>query len=300
MSVEIPQPLLFSFLAGLSTCIGASVVFCGGQPSQKHLGLSLSLAGSVMITVSVVSILPAALGDSLSLDEALSFATGSIIYIILSKFAFPEPEAILFTDLERQETAESIDSTISISSTQSTPIQQRMRGPRPATVESIEVVYNPKDDKASLEVRRAWRVTLLLFVSLLLHNFPEGLAVAASTVHSTRLGWTTTIAIALHNIPEGFCIAVPSMAAYPDRPGLAFGLAALSGLAEPIGALVALQFQGSLPIDAVLSLVAGIMMTVAIVELYPEAWRYRGRGMITLGTVMGVLLMLGTELYLSE
>jgi zinc transporter, ZIP family len=96
-------------------------------------------------------------------------------------------------------------------------------------------------DLNTLDERRAWRVTMLLFVSLLVHNFPEGLAVAASTMHSQSLGWTTTIAIALHNIPEGIAIAIPCRAARPDAPCLAFFLASISGLAEPLGALVAVM-----------------------------------------------------------
>jgi ZIP family zinc transporter len=50
--------------------------------------------------------------------------------------------------------------------------------------------------------RRSWRVTILLFVSLLAHNFPEGLAVAASALESAKLGITVMIGIMIHNIPK--------------------------------------------------------------------------------------------------
>jgi zinc transporter ZupT len=55
-------------------------------------------------------------------------------------------------------------------------------------------------DLTTTEAKRSWRVALLLFASLLAHNFPEGFAVAASSMHSPKLGVTTAVAIAFHNI----------------------------------------------------------------------------------------------------
>jgi ZIP family zinc transporter len=145
-------------------------------------------------------------------------------------------------------------------------------------------------------------VALLLFVSLLCHNFPEGLAVVASTVESRELGMTVAIGILIHNIPEGIAIAVPCLAARPDNPWLAFWLASGSGLAEPAGAWMALTvFQGKTNIANVLSCVAGIMCMVAVMELYPEAFRHvqpqekRGTQSIVAGTVCGILVMVATE-----
>jgi len=54
-----------------------------------------------------------------------------------------------------------------------------------------------------LEQNQSWRVTMLLFVSLLLHNLPEGVAVSASTYHSQQLGFSVAFGIMVHNIPEG-------------------------------------------------------------------------------------------------
>jgi zinc transporter ZupT len=64
-------------------------------------------------------------------------------------------------------------------------------------------------DLATTEARRSWRVALLLFASLLAHNFPEGFAVAASSIHSPKLGVTTALAIAFHNIVRQHPTALP-------------------------------------------------------------------------------------------
>jgi ZIP family zinc transporter len=172
--------------------------------------------------------------------------------------------------------------------------------------------YTSGADLQSAEARRAWRVAMLLFVSIAVHNFPEGLAVAASSIHSPRLGVTTTVAIALHNIPEGIAIAIPCLAARPDLPWLAFWLATLSGLAEPLGAAVALialhevkevrNDPSYISMNNVLAFVAGIMIMVAILELFPEANRHcqEGRHPLIAGSMLGTIIMLGSDMYLDS
>ena len=66
---------------------------------------------------------------------------------------------------------------------------------------------------------------------------------------------------------------VPCIVARPDRPWLAFWLASISGLAEPLGAIVALSLlrHTKLDLENILAFVAGVMITVALWELYPEA-----------------------------
>lgn len=176
----------------------------------------------------------------------------------------------------------------------------------------------------------------MLFASLLIHNFPEGLCVAASAKESPELGITVAIGIFIHNVPEGIAISVPCMAARPDRPWLAFWLASFSGLAEPLGAAVALSMLGQTKLDLenILAFVAGVMITVSFWELYPEAikanmeelqhrspsrkimgidtmqdfsWHEHLLGIflrdeyrpILWGTLVGTILMVTTELFLA-
>lgn len=184
----------------------------------------------------------------------------------------------------------------------SSPVARRT----PVSVRGRRATSRGAKDEESQRRRKSWRVAMLLFVSLLCHNFPEGLAVVASTVESPELGVTVAFGILVHNIPEGIAIAVPCMAARPDAPWLAFWLASISGLAEPLGAAVALGVlrQASLPLENVLACVAGIMCTVAALELYPEAISHAARNRnpqsVAVGTVLGALLMLATEWYLPS
>jgi len=162
-------------------------------------------------------------------------------------------------------------------------------------------------DLESAEQKKAWRVAILMFVSMLVHNFPEGLAIAVSALESEKLGITVTIGMMIHNIPEGIAIAIPCLAARPDKPWIGFALASLSGLAEPIGAFVALLFlqdtvkeEDHFYMVYVLAFVAGIMIMVAIWELLPEALEHSvgDRSAFWMGTISGVVVMGLTELYL--
>jgi len=148
---------------------------------------------------------------------------------------------------------------------------------------------------------------MLMFVSLLVHNFPEGLAVAVSALESEKLGITVTVGIMIHNIPEGIAIAIPCLAARPDKPWLSFALASISGLAEPIGAFVALLFlrdaaeeERTFCMENTLAFVGGIMVMVSMWELFPEAKKHSVGDMsyFWMGTISGIVVMTLTELYL--
>lgn len=324
------SPLALSGIAGASTSLGALVVFfvpnrselgkADGADSEKARFLeqfesfSLSLAAAVMITVSVISIIPEALegilesqsngsilveNPELLLERIFAFGAGCGTYFLLSRLVshLPEPETIV-TDQQLPggnhydfEFHTSTDSNVS--------------GTSATTARSGD------SDEQDTRSSSSWRMAMLIFVSLLLHNAPEGVAVASSSAGNNRLGLVVTIGIMLHNIPEGLAIAVPCLVAKPDRPWLAFGLASLSGLAEPIGALLALQFlqDGSgetLHIGNLLAAVAGTMCMVSIRDLYPEALRHVPTNenaylspAISMGIISGISIMSATEYLLS-
>jgi ZIP family zinc transporter len=89
------------------------------------------------------------------------------------------------------------------------------------------------------------RSAYLVVFGLVLHDLPEGFAMANAYVATPALGLLVAIAIALHNIPEEFAMCVPAVALRRKR--LLYGAAALSALAEPAGAVIGLAAVGIAP-----------------------------------------------------
>lgn len=82
------------------------------------------------------------------------------------------------------------------------------------------------------------RMGLMTALAIGIHNFPEGIATFATAVENPTLGIAIAVAIAIHNIPEGIAVSIPVFYATGDRMK-AFRYSLLSGLAEPVGALLA-------------------------------------------------------------
>ena len=124
---------------------------------------------------------------------------------------------------------------------------------------------------------RLARTTMVLAVTL--HNIPEGMAVgvmyagflAGSTQITAASALALSIGIAIQNFPEGAIISMP-LRAEGQRKGNAFLGGVLSGVVEPIGAvltIIATQFiVPALPY--LLSFAAGAMLYVVVEELIPE------------------------------
>jgi len=141
---------------------------------------------------------------------------------------------------------------------------------------------------------RSRRLALLLFFSLTAHNIPEGFAVAVSTMSGEWFGLTVCIAVALHNIPEGLTLAVATYDWTKSR-WKAVLVPTLAGLAEPLGAVLALSlFRDQITtklVDDLLVAVAGVMFCIAIAELLPEAAATRCYRCSIAGLICGAAVM---------
>ncbi|KAG2482290.1 hypothetical protein HYH03_018775 [Edaphochlamys debaryana] len=122
------------------------------------------------------------------------------------------------------------------------------------------------------------RMGLLSALAIGLHNLPEGLATFVGTLADPSAGIAIAVAITLHNIPEGIAVALPIYFATGSKLK-GFLWSAVAGLAEPIAGLLGwliLRGRDSDPLmyGCMFSIVAGMMVYIALVELLPAALRY--------------------------
>jgi len=141
---------------------------------------------------------------------------------------------------------------------------------------------------------RLLKTGLFVALGLGIHNFPEGMASFATALSDPQLGIAIAIAIAIHNIPEGLAVSAPVYAATGSR-SKAFWWSFLSGVAEPVGALLAalvlLPFLNEAILGALLSAVAGIMVFISIDELLPISRAYGEEHLSIVGIFVGMVVM---------
>ena len=145
------------------------------------------------------------------------------------------------------------------------------------------------------------KTAYLVAFGLILHDFPEGFAMANSYIFSPSLGLLIALAIAIHNIPEEFAMAIPIVLT-KKKKGFLLKIAFLSSIAEPIGAVLGLVAVGLVPSlnSFFMSFAAGAMIFVSIHELFPMAKRYKKIIFFVLGLVLSVFVYLGLAVLVPE
>ncbi len=139
-------------------------------------------------------------------------------------------------------------------------------------------------------------------VALSIHNFPEGLVTFISALYDKNLGFSIALAIAIHNIPEGIIVAIPIYMA-TKRKKVAFLITLISGLSEPLGALIGFivfkNIFNEFIFGAIFSFVSGIMVYIVINELLPTAFTYGSKDKVSKSFILGIFIM-GISLYLFK
>jgi len=165
---------------------------------------------------------------------------------------------------------------------------------------SIPESENPHETKELVEYERTkvdkalMRTGVFTALAIGIHNFPEGLATFGVALGDVKLGALIALAIAIHNIPEGISVSVPIYYATGDKKK-AFKYSFLSGVAEPVGALIGfmilMPFLSAGLLASLLAFVAGIMVYISVDELLPMAHKYGHNHTVILGIVLGMLIM---------
>jgi ZIP family zinc transporter len=262
--------------AGLSTGIGSSIAFFVKGKNTKFLTFSMGFAAGVMIYVSFMELFPHALhelGHKRYLG-VIAFFVGMLLVALIDKIVpHNENPHEFMTEAEKEEAE--------------------------ADVEALH--HGEKISEKGK--KRLMRVGLMTALALALHNFPEGLATFVSALNDVSLGITIAIAIALHNIPEGIAVSMPIYYATGSR-SKAFWYSFLSGVVEPIGALVGyallMNFLDPTMMAILLSGVAGIMVFISLDQLLPAAEEYGEHHISIYGVLAGMGIMAISLLMLNH
>ncbi|MCY1683046.1 zinc transporter ZupT [Kocuria sp. SL71] len=257
--------LLLTVIAGLATGLGGLAVFLTNRTNGSFLALSLGFSAGVMLYVSFVEILAEA-SDLLSAAWGPGRGTWGMVG------GFFAGIAVIAV----------IDRLV------------------PHQANPHEFAYQPGDAEpdaafaAPAADSRLLRTGMLTALAIAIHNFPEGFATFAAALGDPSVAVAITVAIALHNIPEGIAVAVPVFQATGSR-ARAIGLSFLSGLSEPLGAVIGFLLLRPFLTDALfgasLAAVAGIMVFISLDKLLPTAEKYGGHHLCVYGIVAGMAIM---------
>lgn len=258
---------LFTLIAGLSTGIGSLIAFLAKKTNKKILSISLGFSAGVMIYVSMIEIfasaqdtLTTALGERFgSWVTVISFFGGMFLITLIDKFIPSEenPHDIKLMD----------------------------------NVEDSEKIIEENKHKETSKLMRTGVFTAL---AIAIHNFPEGLATFVSALQSPSIAIPIVAAIAIHNIPEGISVSVPIYYATGSKKK-AFIYSFMSGLAEPMGAIVGylilLPIMNDTVFGIIFASVAGIMVFISLDELLPSAREYGEHHLSIYGLISGMIVM---------
>ena len=138
------------------------------------------------------------------------------------------------------------------------------------------------------------RMGVFTALAIAIHNFPEGMATFVSALQSPEIAIPIVAAIAIHNIPEGIAVSVPIYQATGSKKK-AFLYSFVSGLAEPVGALIGwlvlLPIMSDTVFGIIFAAVAGIMVFISVDELLPSAREYGEHHLSIYGLIAGMMVM---------
>ncbi len=143
--------------------------------------------------------------------------------------------------------------------------------------------------------------TTMMVLAVTLHNIPEGMAVgvvfagvlAQNTTITLAGAFALSIGIAIQNFPEGAIISMPLKNEGMSKPK-AFLYGTLSGIVEPIGAIITILLIGIVTpiLPYLLSFAAGAMIYVVVEELIPESQVGEHSNIGTIGVAIGFVIMM--------
>lgn len=260
MAGSVFYPFLLTLFAGLATGIGSVIAFFAHHTSRRFFSFTLGLSAGVMLYVSFVELFAQSRDlFVLSWGERMGhLGTAGFFFVGMLLIGLIDKLVPSFEN--------------------------------PHEMRSVETMDRPDSGKEA----RLHHMGIMTALAIAIHNFPEGIATFMSAESNPSIGVAIAVAIALHNIPEGIAVSIPIYYSTGSRKK-AFYYSLLSGLAEPLGALLAflvlMPFLNDVVLGAVVAAVAGIMVYISIDELLPAAREYGEPHISIYGMVLGMMIM---------
>ncbi|MBT5017008.1 zinc transporter ZupT [Candidatus Peregrinibacteria bacterium] len=251
-----------TLFAGLSTGIGSALAFFTKRTNTKFLSVALGFSAGVMIYI--------------SFTEMLMEGQRLLIELYTPRLGMTFAVTAFFVGMFL---AALIDRLV----------------PHEENPHEMHHIEEMSDKKEAERQRKLLRLGIIAALAIGLHNLPEGLATFVAAINDLKLGVAIALAIAIHNIPEGIAISIPIYYATGSKIK-AFKYSFLSGLAEPIGALIGCLvicnfFDENLATGFLFPAVAGIMVFISLDQLLPAAREYGEHHLSIYGLVAGMAIM---------
>lgn len=253
------QAFLLTFFAGLCTGVGSLIAFFAKKTNKKFLSVSLGFSAGVMVYVSLIEIFQKA-------KRALVAELGELNGSWATVAAFFG--GILFIALIN-----------------------RLLPEEKANEDAKEILSDVEEKE---NAKKLLRMGLFTALAIAIHNFPEGLATFISAMQDPGIAIPIVVAISIHNIPEGIAVSVPIYQATGSGKK-AFWYSFLSGLAEPVGAIIGwfilMPVMNDVVFGVIFAAVAGIMVFIAVDDLLPTAHECGEPHLPIRGLIVGMAVM---------
>jgi len=292
-----------TFIAGISTTIGAFLGIINKKPKRVFTSFIMAFSAGVMVYLSFVELFEEStlvIGTPI----ALIFLISGIGLALAIDLLVPEQENVhehYLSAYNGNGKKKSRNGMKKFENGENKVDNQSLKVKIEQNGTSMHYDEKPEFDKEGYcktlsceENQKLMKIGLISLLGIFIHNFPEGLATFSAGLINVSLGVQIMIAIMLHNIPEGMSIAVPIYIGTKSRKK-ALGYATLSGLAEPLGAIVAWIILAPILTTEILmglyAFVAGIMIYISIDVLIPTANTMERKHVSVMGFTLGLILI---------
>jgi len=253
--------ILVAFVAGaVGTTIGGILGIIVKKPNKKFIGNMLAFAAGAMLGMSLFEMLPDAYEHGAEL-----FSYGGLVAVIVGGGL-----GCLFVFIFG--------------------LIKKIKKEKPVGVSGNLAEEGISEKKEALEKRKLFAIGIAVFIAIIMHDLPEGIAIGAG--YHIEIAFLLGAVMLLHNIPEGLAIAVPLKASGMSNIKI-IGLSFAAGVPTLFGAIIGYWLgMNDILIAFTLAFASGVMLYIVFSEMLPTAYEYtKERSITTMFVILGAVLI---------